>query len=95
MLLAKDAVNQLKSGWNLVAVGESKTPGLYNSAAGGDLNTLWTWEPTQSKWYFYAPSLATQGGTALTNYISNHGFKDFTTTGKTLGLGIGFWVNRL
>ena len=45
-----------------------------------------------SSWYFYAPSLAASGG--LSAYITGKGYLDFTAGGKTLGPGVGFWVNR-
>lgn len=48
----------------------------------------------QCAWYFYAPSLEAQGGTALSAYIANKGYMDFATTSKKLGKGTGFWVNR-
>jgi hypothetical protein len=47
-----------------------------------------------SKWYFYAPSLQSLGGTALVDYISANGYLDFTLGNKTLGSGVGFWVNK-
>jgi hypothetical protein len=59
-----------------------------------NLTSLWAWDNTQGKWVFYAPSLEAQGGTALTEYISSHGYSDFTSANKTLGDGVGFWVNK-
>lgn len=47
-----------------------------------------------SNWYFYARSLETQGGTVLSGYIANKGYIDFGASGKHLGPGVGFWVNR-
>jgi len=47
-----------------------------------------------SQWYLYAPSIETQGGTALSGYIANKGYLDFATANRRLGNGTGFWVNR-
>jgi len=87
----------LVKGWNLVATGNDITPTQFNatlktSLSGKELTTLWAWDNPASKWYFYAPSLETQGGTALSGYIASKGYLDFGS--KTLGGGIGFWVNR-
>ncbi len=89
----------LMKGWNLVATGNDIAPtefnaGLKASAVPASLKTLWAWDNPSSKWYFYAPSLEEQGGTALSGYIANKGYLDFTTTNKKLGSGTGFWVNR-
>ena len=56
--------------------------------------SLWAWDAPTQNWYFYAPSLEAQGGNALTDYITRHGYLDFTQANKVLGLGVGFWVNR-
>ncbi len=91
-----DAVNlaatNLTSGWHLLASGETKTPAAFNTVVTS--TTLWTWDSAQSKWYFYAPSLQAQGGTALSDYIRANGYLDFTSTNKTLGPGVGFWVYK-
>ena len=89
----------LISGWNLVATGNNVTPTVLNvsltaGASGAGLTSLWAWNNPLSQWYFYAPSLEAQGGTVLSNYISGKGYLDFSSSGKTLGTGIGFWVNR-
>ena len=54
--------------------------------------SLWAWEPVNSKWYFYAPSLDASGG--LVDFIVSKGYLDFVGLGKTLANGEGFWVNR-
>lgn len=83
----------LVKGWNLVSVGEApQTPTLFNATLGYDLTTLWAWDRPLSRWYFYAPSLEKSGG--LQNYIEGKGYLDFTQQGKTLGAGVGFWVNK-
>jgi len=86
----------MASGWNLIATGESNSPSQFNALAGAatPFTTLWSWDAVQTNWYFYAPSLAAKGGTALGDYITGKGYLDFTTTGKTLGPGLGFWVNK-
>jgi alpha-tubulin suppressor-like RCC1 family protein len=89
----------LAKGWNLVATGNDITPAAFNtnlkaSLPGTGVTTLWAWDNPSSQWYFYAPSLETQGSTALADYIANKGYLDFTQRNKTLGNGTGFWVNR-
>jgi hypothetical protein len=86
----------MASGWNLIAIGESKTPSQFNAlvSATTPLTTLWACDATNSAWYFYAPSLDANSGTALTDYITSKGYLDFTANNKTLGPGVGFWVNK-
>jgi photosystem II stability/assembly factor-like uncharacterized protein len=80
------------SGWHLISTGDTKTPDAFNADVG--VTTLWAWNNAMSKWYFYAPSLQSLGGTALVDYISANGYLDFTLGNKTLGSGVGFWVNK-
>lgn len=82
----------LVKGWNLVSVGESASPKQFCDAQTGGVTTLWAWEASGSAWYFYAPSLDANGGLAA--YIASKGYLDFTARGKTLGPGVGFWVNK-
>ena len=94
----------LPSGWSLISIGSNRTPSGFNTdlsvsppAAGvvlQNITTLWAWDNAQSKWYFYAPSLEAQGGTALSDYIASHGYLDFTAANRALGAGVGFWVNK-
>lgn len=94
----------LKPNWNLVAVGTAMTPSDFNKGLSAtppatstipiNLTTLWAWDNPLSKWYFYSPQLEGQSGTALFDYTASKGYLDFTTTGKLLGQGMGFWVNR-
>ena len=51
---------------------------------------VWAWDSTQTKWYFYAPSLEQSGD--LSGYIQSNGYLDFGI--KTLDPGMGFWVNK-
>ena len=72
----------------LTAVSYTITPSAFNASlsvtpptAGVvpiNLTSLWAWSNAQSKWYFYAPSLEAQGGTALTDYITSKAYLDFT-----------------
>ena len=85
----------LIDGWNLVATGDNVTPSTFNQSLGSiPLITLWAWDNPLGKWYFYAPALEAQGGTALSDYIAGKGYLDFKSASKTLGSGTGFWVNR-
>lgn len=94
----------MPAGWRLAAVGDNPTPLEFNNALGmapptpgqilANLTSLWAWDSSSAKWYFYAPSLDAQGGTALADYISSKGHKDFTTNGKKLEPNTGFWLNR-
>jgi YVTN family beta-propeller protein len=96
------AQNKLLRGWNLIATGDAVTPSAFNLAlsltppAQGviplNLTTLWAWDSALMSWYFYAPSLETSGG--LLNYITGKNYLDFIQHNKTLGQGVGFWVNR-
>jgi hypothetical protein len=87
-------------GWNLIAIGDNKTPRAFNNAIGltppaagtipVNLTTLWAWDAGQANWYFYAPSLDQSGG--LASYITSKGYLDFGT--RALGPTTGFWVNK-
>lgn len=94
--IASTSFQTMASGWNLIAIGDNKTPSQFNALAGAatPLTTLWAWDAVQANWYFYAPSLEAKGGTALTDYITSKGYLDFTANNKTLGPGAGFWVNK-
>jgi hypothetical protein len=85
------AFQNISSGWHLIATGDTKTPSALNTQAA--VTTLWAWDNAQSKWYFYAPNVDALGGTALSDYINTNGYLDFASAGKTLGPGLGFWVN--
>lgn len=82
----------MASGWNLIAIGDGKTPREFNSAIAPNLTTLWAWDAAKANWYFYAPSLDAQGGTFLADYITNKGYLDFGT--KVLDPVTGFWANK-
>jgi hypothetical protein len=95
--IASTSFNTLPSGFSLIAVGDAPTPRAFNIAIGPgtgatppNLNTLWTWEATQTTWYFYSPILDAAG--TLASYIISKGYLDFGA--KTLDPGLGFWVNK-
>jgi sugar lactone lactonase YvrE len=85
-VLAATVQANLATGWNLVAVGETKSPSDFSATA------LWAWEKNSSAWYFYASSLSTSGGLAA--HIQSRGYLDFAGANKTFGQGVGFWVNK-
>jgi len=92
----------LQTGWNLVATGIDVSPSAFNlslsatpPAAGIiplNLTSLWAWDNLLSQWYFYSPTLEANGG--LGDYAAGKGYLDFGISGKTLGNGVGFWVNK-
>ena len=86
--------NALGSGWNLISTSDTATTSQLVTELGNNVSTIWAYDNPTGKWYFYAPSLAAQGGTVLTDYINAHGYLDFSAAGKSLGAGVGFWVNK-
>ena len=89
-LITSGAFATMSTGWNLIAIGDNKTPSQFSAIT--PVTTLWAWDAKNSAWYFYAPTL--DASSSLGSYISSKGYLDFTTAGKTLGQGVGFWVNR-
>ncbi|AGX87201.1 DUF1566 domain-containing protein [Candidatus Symbiobacter mobilis] len=93
----------LRKGFTLAAVGQPMTPRMFNHALNtlpmdpgvvpNNLLTLWAWDHPSNRWYFYAPSLDAEGGDALQQHIDKARYLDFTAASKTLGHGVGFWVN--
>jgi alpha-tubulin suppressor-like RCC1 family protein len=96
--------SSLASGWNLVSTASPISARDFNLSlsttpptAGQvpiNMKSLWAWDSVMAKWYLYAPSLDAQGGTALADYLNSQNYADFASTGKTLGNGVGIWVNR-
>lgn len=92
----------LVKGWNLVATGATMHPREPNASLASEppvagesaqsFQSLWVWDNATNRWFFYAPSLDT-GGTEIMNYINGKGYLDFAASNKTLGEGVGFWVN--
>jgi len=104
--LAIGGPNELQSGsWNLVAIGDKKTPAQFNtsinplaappsagsSSIAENLTTLWAWDAPSAKWYFYAPRLQNTSSTALESYIASKNYLGFGT--MQLSPSTGFWVN--
>ena len=94
--------DKLVKGWNLVATGNDVTYAAFNQSLSAtppsastlplNLTTLWAWDNPASQWYFYAPQLYASGG--LADYIASKSYLDFSKNNKTLGKGLGFWVNK-
>jgi len=91
------AASDLQLGWNLVSTAENKTPSQLSidlsgrlAVASKSIISIWTWNPSSSKWGFYSPSLGLQGGTALADYIISKGFVGLTSTTSSTQ---GYWVN--
>ena len=91
------AASDITLGWSLVGGAGNSTPPQLNqslraglNAAGKDVSAIWAWDTESSTWRFYAPSLETQGGTALSDYISTQGYKPFITG---ISSSDGVWVN--
>jgi hypothetical protein len=89
--------SDLQQGWNLKGSADNLTPSLLNqglncslNAAGKSIVTTWSWDATNSNWKFYAPSLEAQGGTVLTDYITQKNYEPFNAA---LSASDGFWLN--
>ncbi len=96
----------LPSGWNLIAIGDHQTPAGFNyqlsttpPAAGmqpANVTTIWGWNATLSKWYFWSPSMVDDD--TLASYIESKNYLDFATmptsqTGGSMTPSMGFWVD--
>ena len=89
-----------KTGWGLIAVGDTPSPRAFNFALSEtppatdvipeNLISLWAWDTSQAKWYFYSPRLDAAHG--LLDYISLKGYLDFGT--QLLSTNTGFWINK-
>ena len=96
--------SSLASGWNLVSTASAITPQDFNLSLSTtpptpgqtpvNMESLWAWDEVRSQWYFYAPALDAQGGSALASYIKAQNYEDFGSNAKALGNGAGFWVRR-
>lgn len=89
--------SDLVLGWNLSASADNKTPAQLNaglstslSSAGKGIVTQWAWDASAARWKFFAPTLAAQGGTVLSDYINSKTYAAFDTV---IGLQEGFWLN--
>jgi alpha-tubulin suppressor-like RCC1 family protein len=94
----------LPKGWSLIGPGDFLTPLGFNNALSPtpdpytvpvNLTSMWSWDASSSRWYFWSPLLY-QNGT-LTNYLTSKDYLDFTqlpnTPVGTLVPGNGIWVN--
>lgn len=95
--------SDLTPGWNLIATGASVGPDALNAmlsatppaqgAAIESFTTLWAWDNSKSRWYFFAPSLHNSGG--LSAYASQKVYLDFFAyPQKKLDGVTGAWINR-
>jgi cyclophilin family peptidyl-prolyl cis-trans isomerase len=102
--VAASALQDLPSGWSLVAIAGNPSPRDFNRALSSstppadaipvNFTSLWAWDYATGKWYFYAPYLDGLGGTSLSNYSAGKGYLDFMSAGKTIMPGSGFWINK-
>ena len=78
----------LSTGWNL-AGNSTATPIVVKTSIGAQagIQSVWKWDPTGSRWAFYAPSLDAAG--TLASYAATNGYNVLTT----INPGEGFWVN--
>ncbi len=78
----------LSTGWNL-AGNSTATPMDVKTGIGAQagIQSVWKWDPTGSRWAFYAPSLDTAG--TLASYAAANGYNILST----INPGEGFWVN--
>ena len=98
--LAAATFQGMSPGWHLMSESAFVTPAAFNAALSlappgsipNNFISLWAWDNVGSSWFFYAPSLDASGG--LSAYAASKGYLDFTSFGKTLRPGTGFWVNR-
>ena len=93
-LLSSAFPGRLQNHWNLVAIGDKKTPREFNNALGsgasGNFISLWAWNSVSKNWYFYAPSLDSDG--TLSNVLASKGYLSFGLS--VLTPTTGFWVNK-
>lgn len=98
--VAATSHQNLGTGWHLIAVSGPATPAEINetlaavSSEPDGLVSVWAWDTSRKQWYFWAPGLAAQGGSALQDYLSQMNYLDFATLGRTLQDGTGFWIRR-
>lgn len=99
------AFSALVPGFNLIAIADVLTPSQFNVAVSEvtpapgvvpqNFVSLWTWNTANQRWFFYSPLLEASGGlAAVKSYADSQKYLHFEDFGKTLGLGVGFWVNK-
>ena len=86
--------------WNLLATASTLTVQQFTAAvAPAGFESLWQWDATRSKWYFYSPELEsglpfTNAQYCLANNCLDFGGGTLPAPARMLGLGAGFWVYR-
>ena len=90
--ISSSSIQTLTSGWNLIAIGDNRTPSQINAfvSTTTPLTSLWAWDPLLANWYFYAPALDNAG--TLISYNASKGYLNFGST--VLAPASGFWVNK-
>lgn len=83
-------------GWNLAGGANNQTVSQFVetlnqslATSGKQVSTVWTWDSANTKWRFYAPALAAQGGTALADNRTSKGYAVLTSVTALEGV----WVN--
>ncbi len=96
----------LPSGFNLISHANTVTPSQFNilmsvtppspgAIPTDNFLTLWAWDAAAGNWYFYSPLLEASGGlAAVKSYADSKFYRHFQDFNKTLGIGVGFWVNK-
>lgn len=78
----------LAQGWNLVGNSDPDSIDVSVARFGNQINTVWKWNKTTSKWAFFAPSMTP---TQLDAYALQKGYEVLTTIDPK----DGFWVNAV
>ena len=91
---SRSATPAIATGWNLITTGSDVSPSAFvSSQTTSDITSIWAWDSSTAQWFFYAPTLDVQG--TLNSFIASNGYLGFGDSGKTLGDGVGFWVNAV
>jgi len=92
--------------WNLISHAGTTTPSAFNALVSpfppspdtvptGNFSSLWMWDTAAARWLFHAPALESAGGlAAVKTYADANGLLHFADTGRQIGAGAGFYVNR-
>jgi hypothetical protein len=75
------------NGWNLLGNGFNNhisVASLFNNPS--QILSVWKWDNTYSKWFYYSPSLSAN---SLSTYTSNQGYEVL----NFINPGDGFWIN--
>ena len=84
-LNATSQTYNLTQGWNLLGYSGSSTLPIEIFSDKNSISTVWKWNATSGKWFFYTPAVEDGGK----SYAESKGY-DFLTSINT---GEGFWVN--